>query len=202
MSIEYDLYLKEHRKNVAEAFNWLKEKLPEVVVGIPNDQLSPDILLINHDASKEECAEYYAYDDYFYGNDTAPDVKEAFDYAWLRHIHKNPHHWQYWVLHNDDPNEGTIVLDMPYDYVIEMICDWWSFSFKSDDLTEIFNWYKEHKDYILLSDKTRKTVEDILSKIKDELKVRGVITPSLIWWEEQRGYTSRIEARQSGGFNE
>lgn len=47
MSIKYDSYLKEHRKNVVEAFNWLKENVPEVVAGIPNDQLSSDILFIN-----------------------------------------------------------------------------------------------------------------------------------------------------------
>ena len=59
---------------------------------------------------------------------------------------------------------------MPYNYIVEMICDWWSFSWNSGDLYEIFNWYNEHKNYIKLSDKTRKTVEDILSKIKEKLE--------------------------------
>lgn len=199
MSRDYDLYLKEHRENVAKAFQWFKDNLPEVLNDIPNDVMSHDILLISHDESKEDAVEYYPYDNHFYGTNKSDSTDEEFQYAWLHHIHKNPHHWQYWVLHNDDPNEGIVVLDMPYDYIIEMICDWWSFSFKSNDLTEIFNWYKDHKDYILLSYKTRKMVEHILSEIKDELKSQGVITPSLIWWEKQHGYTSRIEARQSGG---
>ena len=71
---------------------------------------------------------------------------------------------------NDDPKEGTICLDMPYNYIIEMICDWWSFSFKTGDLTEIFNWYDSHKDHIKLSDNTRKTVHDILSRIKEKVE--------------------------------
>ena len=50
-----------------------------------------------------------------------------------------------------------------------MICDWWAFSWRNGDLTEIFDWYGKHKDYMKLSDKTRKTVEGILSKIKDKL---------------------------------
>ena len=62
-----------------------------------------------------------------------------------------------------------IILDMPYEYIIEMICDWWAFSWRNGDLTEIFDWYGKHKDYMKLSDKTRKTVEGILSKIKDKL---------------------------------
>ena len=51
----------------------------------------------------------------------------------------------------------------------KMICDWWAFSWRNGDLTEIFDWYNKHKDYMKLSDKTRKTVEGILSKIKDKL---------------------------------
>ena len=50
-----------------------------------------------------------------------------------------------------------------------MICDWWSFSWKSGNLHEIFDWYKMHEKHMILSDYTRKTVEDILDKIKNKL---------------------------------
>ena len=59
---------------------------------------------------------------------------------------------------------------MPYNYIIEMICDWWAFSWNSGNLNEIFDWYDEHKNYMKLSDATRKTVENILSKIKEKLE--------------------------------
>lgn len=59
---------------------------------------------------------------------------------------------------------------MPYNYIIEMICDWWAFSWNGRNLNEIFDWYDKHKDYMKLSDATRKTVEDILSKIKEKLE--------------------------------
>ena len=55
---------------------------------------------------------------------------------------------------------------MPYKYVVEMICDWWAFSWNEGNLNEIFNWYDEHKDYIKLHKNTRKTVETILEKLK------------------------------------
>ena len=58
---------------------------------------------------------------------------------------------------------------MPYHFVIEMICDWWSFSWKSGDLTGIFDWYEKHKE-MKLHPKTRKLVEDTLNRIKEELK--------------------------------
>ena len=58
---------------------------------------------------------------------------------------------------------------MTDDYIIEMICDWWAFSWKKGELYEIFSWYDKHKDYMKLSPKTRKKVEDILDIIREKL---------------------------------
>ena len=58
---------------------------------------------------------------------------------------------------------------MPITYIIEMVCDWWAFSWAKGDLYEIFKWYDEHREYMKLSNFTRKTVEDILDKIKTKL---------------------------------
>ena len=90
------------------------------------------------------------------------------------HIHQNPHHWQHWVHLTDDGRPSVIALDMPYEYIIEMICDWWSFSWKSGDVFEIFDWYEKNKKIMKLSKRTRDTVEDILDKLEKKLiKVRG-----------------------------
>ena len=95
---------------------------------------------------------------------------QNFKVAWLNHIHRNPHHWQYWIIINDDPNEGENLLEIPYHYIIEMICDWWAFSWEKGNLHEIFDWHNQHKDYMKLNSKTRDTVEDILSMIKKKLE--------------------------------
>ena len=169
MSKQYDLYLEQHKSNVAYGFYWIRENLPELLIDIPGVSYEHQICY-SHDYSKNESYEYEAYDAYFYGENRSYQVVQDFRYAWLNHIHRNPHHWQYWVLINDEPNEGEIVLDMPYNYIIEMICDWWAFSWNSGNLNEIFNWYDEHKNYMKLSDNTHKTVEYIMSKIKDKLE--------------------------------
>lgn len=172
MSREYDIYLQEHRDNVLKGYDWIKFNLPELLRGLNIDEL--DKQLMRHDASKDELDEYIGYDRYFYGGNRSHQVVKDFNYAWLQHIHRNPHHWQHWVLINDEPNEGEIILDMSYDYILEMICDWWAFSWKEGNLTEIFKWYDEHKDYIKLSDKTRKNVQNILDKISVELVKLGM----------------------------
>lgn len=166
MSYEYDRYLHQHKNNVKRGFEWLQRNLPNILVGQPDASWQ---IIFDHDSSKNNDDEYKAYDAYFYGNNCSYEVVEEFKRAWLRHIHRNPHHWQHWVLNNDDPDEGENILDMPYNYIIEMICDWWSFSWQKGDLGEIFNWYDEHSDYIKLSPKTRRTVEDILEQLCERL---------------------------------
>ena len=166
MSKEYDNYLEQHKANVRKGFEWLRENLPGLVENVPNLEWQ---ICFNHDQSKTEPDEYEAYDAYFYGGNRSYQVVQDFNYAWLLHIHRNPHHWQYWMLQNDDPELGEIVLDMPMNYIIEMICDWWSFSWSKDDLMEIFKWYEERKNYIKLSEMTRGEVESILNLMKEKL---------------------------------
>lgn len=166
MSIAYDLYLQDHRANVAKGLKWFEENLPQYIY---NPGIDANKLAEEHDKSKYDPEEYDAYDNYFYGRNRSFAVVEYFNKAWLRHIHNNPHHWQHWVLINDDPKWGETCIEMPQKYVMEMICDWWAFSWAKDNLYEIFSWYDEHKAYMKLSDKTRKTVEDILGMIKRKL---------------------------------
>lgn len=169
MSVQYDNYLTEHKENVAKGFKWLQENIPEVI----EDGFEWQICF-NYDASKTDPEEYDAYDAYFYGNNRSYSVVQNFKKAWLRHIHNNPHHWQHWILINDEPKEGMVIIDMPYIYVVEMICDWWAFSWKQGNLNEIFNWYDEHKDYMKLSNNTRISVEYILGKMKDKLEEKDI----------------------------
>lgn len=96
-----------------------------------------------HDMSKNTPDEYTPYDNYFYGEQT-PAI-------------------------NDEPKEGTILIEMPYPYIIEMICDWWAFSWIKGDLSEMFAWYKDHADYIKLHNNTRSIVEEILEMIRTKL---------------------------------
>ena len=168
MSALYNEYLIEHKSNVLKGFDWLSKNLPDIFI---NDQIKSrcEWLCANaHDQSKYDKEEYDAYDKYFYGN-RSYEVVQNFNYAWLQHIHKNPHHWQHWILINDDSYLGIVALEIPLNYIIEMICDWWSFSWRSGNLYEIFDWYAKHRDGMQMNDTSRKIVEDILNKIRTKL---------------------------------
>ena len=177
MSAEYDAYIKEHIENLKQGLEWMQTNLSGSFINgekLTEAMLNADI----HDQSKWTVEEYDAYDKYFYGDHVRPpEVQSAFDRAWLHHIHQNPHHWQHWVLLEDDPNLGSFgkVLDMPLEYIYEMIADWWTFSWKNNNLMEMFDWYAAHRDNIRLSLKTRMIVEGILSQIYNVLKMQMVL---------------------------
>jgi hypothetical protein len=63
--------------------------------------------LLVHDWSKFLPSEWFPYVDYFYGE--RPRSTDRFNQAWLSHQRRNPHHWQYWVLLNDDPKPRWLV---------------------------------------------------------------------------------------------
>jgi hypothetical protein len=167
MSKEYDDYLDEHCGAVSKAARWMLDNLP--VADELTDSERKLILLgvLIHDASKHAASEYDAYDAYFYGEKD----EDAFNRAWLHHIHHNPHHWQYWILITDD-GEGAdkiVPLEMPKNRVFEMVADWWSFSWRSGNLGEVLDWYESHKNGILLHPNTRAYVERILGEIKERV---------------------------------
>lgn len=163
MSKEYNRYLGEHFNYVFAAACWMADRLDTV------KELGSDVIdaafenIHRHDMSKYTPEEYDPYDSYFYGERD----EDAFNRAWLHHIHNNPHHWQHWVLITDD--EGVFALEMPKECVIEMVADWWSFSWRSSNLQEVFGWYGEHRSVMTLHPKTRALVEAMLDELREKL---------------------------------
>ena len=149
---EYEDYLKRHVDAVENLLNMLTE------------YLELDRHFSNHDASKWFGQQFDAYLDYFYPanedmrND--PATKMKFKYAWLEHQNCEEHHWQYWVLIND--KDGIEALQMPTNYVLEMVCDWGSFAYIKQDGNELIKWYESHKDKMMLHDATRALVEELV----------------------------------------
>ena len=175
MSKPYDEYLEDHIENVKKAFNWMIDQGVLDFLDLDDDEIEKySKVIYNHDNTKCWADEYEAYDRHFYPDeyeDNPPFSQRVEEYhrAWLEHIHRNPHHWQHWVLIND--NGSFTVLPMPEVYVIEMICDWWSFSWKNGNLYEIFDWVDENSPRVLLANETIRLVEKILNRIRVRLNV-------------------------------
>ncbi len=88
-----------------------------------------------HDWTKFLPSEWFPYVRSFYNPDgskknvktnagTIDKSKTAADFseAWNQHQKFNKHHWQYWLLINDE--DGIVPLEIPHHYLLELLADW------------------------------------------------------------------------------
>lgn len=131
-----------------------------------------------HDLSKFLPSEFIPYARYFYEPNGKPKTRRdssgyykptdtgdaAFDFAWLLHQKRNRHHWQWWVLPED---EGKIkVLPMAPQYLREMFCDWIGAG-RAQGVADWWNpgrWYEKNKGKMQLHPDTRLEVERLCEK--------------------------------------
>lgn len=107
--------------------------------------------------SKFSPKEFAPYARKFYSNQKDENTELAWRYAWLNHQNHNKHHWEYWVV-NKHTKEA---LPMPKKYMIEMVCDWRSFSRKWGRKVKDSNLVERmvNSNNILLHPETREELE-------------------------------------------
>ena len=153
---EYKNYIIEHKDQVRQFAEWLRGKLPELFENIDLDLFNE--MIQEHDDSKFSEEEFEPYAQKWFDNG-----EETLEYeeAWKHHWTNNEHHPEFWL--------GE---DMPYIYILEMLCDWGSFSIKSGNMKELSDFYyskardDEEKN---LSENTKAIIEEILEKINSVL---------------------------------
>lgn len=130
---------------------------------------------ILHDLSKYGLTEFFSSAKYFQGTSSPIDaekIDKGYSIAWQHHKGHNPHHWEYWI-----DNIGTYKntpIKIPYEYVIEMICDWlgagivYSHNKVDFDLPykEPLNYYNKCKNERIFNAETQKLIEYYLNIIK------------------------------------
>jgi hypothetical protein len=117
--------------------------------------------LFIHDWSKFLPDEYVPYARRFFGPAPATEaVRAAFDRAWRRHQHRQPHHWQHWCLREDAGNARA--LPMPERFMREMVADWMGASRASTGSWDVLPWYTRNRTTIVLHLDTRRRVETLL----------------------------------------
>jgi len=155
-------YVIEHRKNVMRAFNLLKPNLMSFFELDKSDLDTVSRHIEEHDLSKFEPEELIPYANFFWG--TKDDkVVEEFKIAVKLHKSRNLHHPEYWM------NAKGESYNMPLIYVIEMICDWWSFGLMQNTPAEIFDFYETNKAKYQFPDTITAIVEKLLTIIRQSI---------------------------------
>ena len=130
--------------------------------------------LLIHDWSKFTPAEWFPYVQKFYGLGQGRATSEIglavlreanFDAAWLHHQHRNLHHWQHFLLREDDG--GTKALRMPESLVREMVADWCGAGRAITGKWEVSKWYENNAHKMVLHPETRAEVEDLIRMIQE-----------------------------------
>jgi hypothetical protein len=126
--------------------------------------------LIVHDWTKLLPSEWGPYVDHFYREPVErsregyyhnpDDAKRAFNAAWLKHINRNPHHWQHWLLTYDSGD--IFVLPMPKRFAREMVADWSGAGRAQGHGDDTLPWYTKNRDRMTLHHETRAFVEQII----------------------------------------
>lgn len=181
---EYKEYIRTHVEFVQRAYKELFSDIPSNIIGdFFSDDNNVDCLetrIKTHDNDKYDEERFEIYRKNHYPIDD--EEKEAnlstynSDKGWIGHWKQNPHHWEYWLsffpkelgtiirTYNNDGTyyEASLEEQLKCAY-IEMICDWFSFSYKGlqekDNGSEtpksatgepmsFKEWYKESKKNI------------------------------------------------------
>jgi hypothetical protein len=149
---DYKQYVIDHKERVSQFSSWLQESCPDLFENIDIEVFND--LITEHDESKFSEEEFEPYAQRWHG-----DKKKTPEYerAWEHHWQNNEHHPEYWL--------GE---DMPYIYILEMICDWGSFSIASGDMKELSDFYYNkaiNDPEKNPSDATKEIIHDLLIKI-------------------------------------
>lgn len=132
---------------------------------------------IVHDWSKFLPSEFVPYAETFYGTRKSTEALDAigefgraelaphgyfardrFHVAWNWHQKRNPHHWQFWILLNDDSTQSP--LPMPERYRREMFADWVGAGRAITGKRDVVAWFERSRPKMQLHPETAIWIED------------------------------------------
>lgn len=143
---------------------------------------------IKHDWHKFLPSEWFPYVHFFYGGNGKPVSRRdatgyykptdtgdaAFDFAWLLHQKRADHHWQWWILPEDDG--GVKVLPMSELARKEMVSDWRGAG-RAQGKPNTWEWYATNKEKMQLHPDTRRWVEGEMSRLEQSHERD-------MWWQK------------------
>lgn len=150
-----------------------------------------------HDLSKFSSIEFLPSALYFQGDKSPIEAEKAakgYSAAWQHHKGRNPHHWEYWT--DFGPEGEVLALKIPYEYVVEMVCDWIGagmvYSSGTWTRADPLNYYNKVRKGRYFHPETERLILDFLTCIRD----RGL--EAFHWMARCRGEYAYLQADYEG----
>lgn len=132
---------------------------------------------ILHDLSKYHPVEFLAGVKYYQGYRSPINAEKevkGYSLGWLHHKGKNKHHWEYWLdnanANRNDAIHGIIAIEMPKEYVVEMVCDRIaaSMNYQKENYTDAsaLEYLMNGKDYVYMHPNTFKLTKHLLTYLE------------------------------------
>ena len=127
---------------------------------------------LTHDLSKYSPTEFFESIKYYQGTSSpinAAKADKGYSSAWFHHKGHNKHHYEYWMDNFDNGGENII---MPYEYWVEMICDYLGaarayrkehFSYQDE-----YNWWLEKEKKCALNPKLKLATTDVFKTLASQ----------------------------------
>jgi len=127
-----------------------------------------------HDLSKFRPSEFIPYAKFFYepngdkkqrrnstGYYKATDTGDIdFDMAWFYHQSRNKHHWQHWIIPENDGKFKCI--KVPEKYLKERVADWRGAAQAQGFSRDVCEWYKVNNDKMIVNESDREYLEKLI----------------------------------------
>lgn len=132
-----------------------------------------------HDSDKFLPSSFIPYAKRFYGK--GKDIKSGrdktgyynpflnsehdFQIALKNHVHRNKHHWQYWVHITKTNDDLFVTYPMSEKDIIEMICDWKGAGRAQGNMNySPKEWFEINRKNMILHEDTIKIINDLLEE--------------------------------------
>lgn len=129
-----------------------------------------------HDLSKYSPVEFIPGAMYYQDGKRSPNnaqrEAEGVSTAWLHHKGRNKHHFEYWIDYSLGEGNPMSGMEMPVNYVVEMICDRIAASknYQGENYTQHhpLQYYEHGKGHYLLHPKTQALMEQLLHMLDEQ----------------------------------
>ena len=112
------------------------------------------------------------YDRGYRGRNENEGKEKGYSASWLHHKGRNKHHLEYWIDYTAEGDHTMGGMEMPPQYVAEMVCDRIAASqtYQGDSYQQNHPWiyYQNSKDHYILHPNTRAQMELLLAMLRDE----------------------------------